>query len=355
MPANLATFEDGRYRMAAWGRIPVWHGEGQRSDELMDIQQARELGGLGYEVGCYPNRFEVEGGKLVEGLGVQIVRNDTLEPLGYASTEYAPIQNDQMLGLIQPFIKSGDIKGIMTCGVLGKGERSWCQAVVGDFGVDNVDRGLSTLLLLNSFNTTEALKVGFAATYVVCGNTYAMANREFERTGNVLSVMHTGDVESRMKQVELSLDMANKRIRTHEDIAKLLTDVKDVSPAELWRYAIASIPPSKTAIETGKEKGRIDNYWRNQWEAVMSEWYRAPGMDLPTRRDTAFGAWNAITGFVDYGRTPNATEAQRTRSALFGSGRDIKDAALDIAAQHWLQGNEWSEEVQIVDNLCPLG
>jgi len=352
MPANLATFEDGRYRMAAWGRIPVWHGDGQRTDELMTPEQALKLGGLDYEVETFPNEYVGPDGLRRDGQGVQIVRTDTMQVLAQASESYTQIQNRDMVELLRPFIDDGSVHGIMTAGALGDGERSWVQAVIGDFGVDTVDRGLSTLLFQNSFDTTMALRCGYSGTWVVCGNTWTMASKEFDSRDDNFSIIHSGNVEEEMKKVETRIHIANRTVRSQEEIATLLSKVKVSDPREVWRMAVACMPPSKNTLTTWKEKGSASGYWVNEWHKVVNEYNRGPGMDLDSRRGTAFGAWNAITGYVDYRRWPNATESQQARHSMFGSGADIKSKALDVSIDHFLFDNDWSEEVKEVETLC---
>ena len=51
----------------------------------------------------------------------------------------------------------------------------------------------------------------------------------------------------------------------------------------------------------------------------------APGQDLSSARNTAWGALNAVTYLVDHER--GRTESSRLHSALFDSGRQIKAGA----------------------------
>lgn len=353
MTANLATFEDGRVRMDYWGRIPVWHKTGQESESLLTVEEVEERGTISYPVGTRQHYWRDDEGTYREAKGVAIVREDTQEVLSYASDKYTVIQNSDMLDLFRKPIASGESAGIMTCGALGRGERSWVQAVIGDFGVDSVDRGIATLLALNSFDSSEAFQIGFAATWVVCGNTYAAAAREFAGDSSIRwKVTHQGKVEDRLREINAALDIANRRIRSHEEIAKELVKVRQVSAIERWKYTVACVPISDVALDNARESGKLPTFWANQYKAIQKEWITAPGMDLETRRGTAFGAWNAITGWVDYGRQPNQEAHVRARSLLSGSGRDIKDRALHLASDHFLGGADWDERTEEVAKLA---
>jgi len=358
MAANLNQFADGRYRMAAWGRVPVWHGTGQRSDELMDIESAKALAGLDFRAEQFPSGFIVtddDGNETVHaGRGVQIVRTDTLQPLGSASERYEIIQNEQMLELLRPFIDSGDIAGIITAGVLGNGEKSWVQGIIGEFSVDQHDRGLNTLLLTNSFDTTAAFQGGFSSVYVVCGNTYALARRGFDADVDdqvSFSINHKGNTKSQLGQISAALDVADRAIRSHEQVARDLAKVK-VSRADVWRLAVAAMPPSRATLDKWKATGQPTGYWINQWNGVLDESRNGPGHDLPTRQGTAFGAWNAVTGYVDYARQPSSTDSARTNQALFGTGADIKTRAFEVAVDKFAGGGEWSDTVHEVESIC---
>lgn len=358
MTANLASMADGRVAMVAWGRIPIWHGSGHRSDELMDVPTAAEKCGLFYPVGTFQACWRDDEGTVRDGDGVQIVRTDTMQALGRASKSYVAIPNaGAFTPVIQPFIDSGQIKGVMTAGVIGKGEKAWIQAVVGDFAVDDRDRGISTLLITNDHQANEAVSIGFNATYVVCGNAYSAAQWESAETKNVAKVYHSGGWEAAIARIARSIEFEAKAFRDHEIAARQLAGV-DITVKDVWALALAAMPPTDITVQKWKEqreKGEEPHgYFVNQYKAVMNEYFHGPGMDLPTRRDTAFGAWNAVTGYVDYARSPNSTPSERSRMVLMGSGRDIKRRAFDRAFDRWVDGKEWTEEEKEIVSLCPL-
>ena len=354
MAANLATMSDGRVAMAAWGRVPVWHGTGQRSDQLMTVEEAARVAGFDYPVLTRQAMFEVDG-EHREGVGVQIVRGDTWQPLGYASEWYRPIPNMDAFNVAGQFIGKG-LAGVMTAGVLGKGEKAWCQFVLGEIGVNSIDRGIATLLVSNDHTASGACKFGFTTVWVVCANTEAAAQREMDRTKNCVAVIHGGDVNANLKTVENCLSLAERRFRDWETAAKELAAAKLQDSKEVWRLAIASMMPPETTIEAWREKpDKSRAYHRNLWAAIFREYQEQPGHDIESRQGTAWGALNGVTGWVDFNRAATKSAADRTKQMWFGSGAEIKQRAVDVAVGRWIEGKPWGENVLEVEKLAGIG
>lgn len=348
MAANLSTMADGRVAMAAWGRIPVWHHSGQRSNELMTVEHACDLTGVDYQVIARPSHFKIDG-EFKAGKGVQVVRADNWTPLGYASERYKVIQNRQAFDVVGSLIGDG-IAGVMTAGVLGLGERAWMQFVLGEIGVDKLDRGVATVLVVNDHAGRMAATFAFTTVWVVCANTEAAARREYERTGKFCDVAHTGDTTFNLDVVRASINLADKVFRDWNETARMLSKVRLNSARDAYRLALAALAPDETTIEGWEQSSAgakaSKTRWSNLVAGIMREYFTGPGQDIDTRKSTAWGAYNAVTGWVDFGRSgPKKDVSKQVESMWFGSGAAIKDRARDAAIDHFLGGKEWSEHV----------
>jgi len=349
MAANLATMENGQVAMMAWGRIPVWHGTGQRVGELVPVERAYELSGVNYPVVTVPNEYRVDG-EVRPGVGVQIVRADTWEALAQASEYYRPIQNSTAFELAGKFIGQG-LAGVMTAGVIGGGQKAWMQFVLGQIGVSKLDRGVATLLVSNDHTGDGACTFGFTTVWVVCANTEAAAQRQLDHSGNVQRVFHIGDTQKALKQVQQPIDLANAKFKSWEEIAAELTKVETDAKA-MWRLAIAAVMPPDKTIEGWRERPDASKtYWKNLYTAIAREYYDAPGQDIDTRRGTAWGAFQAVTSWVDFKRAATKPADQRVKQMWFGPGAEIKERALTATLDHLRDAQPWPEQVLEVEQL----
>lgn len=352
----------GRDCMVAFGRVPVWHGLGQRVEKLLTVDEAHELAGTDYPVETRPNLYRNNAGELVEGVGVQIVRPDTGVSLGYASKWYAPIHNRTAFTPIAELTGKG-IAGIMTAGVLRNGEKAWMQGVIGSIGVDSVDQGVATLLVSNDHTGGGALKIGFVTTWVVCANTERAAQREWSKGGNerkVHSIMHLGDTEAAINAVAKTIDLARASFREWEATAKQLAAFRlDKPVAELYRLAVAALDVEETTVAKWREDPKAINRSSAPRFAqqIMREYLEAPGLDLASRKDTAWGAYNAITGWADFGLNHTANADSRIASMWFGgAASDIKDRAAKAAVDRYVGGKPWAPHVnEAADMLVTAG
>mgnify|MGYP001300029504 CR=1 FL=1 len=345
MAANLATFEDGRFRMYGWGRIPIWHGTGQRSDELLNVKEAGELGGTWYMVDARPAMF-MNGSDALRGQGTQIVRTDTLQALGTASDKYSCIQNKDAFGLLQPFIDSEQVAGIMTSGVLGQGEKAWMQAIIGTLEVGGPDRALGTIVVLNSHDATGACVIGFTSVYVVCGNTFASASLDLDGDAQkARKVYHVGDTNRGLRDIAQAIDIGTRQFKDEETVAKELAQVK-VEKKDLWKYWVEANPISDNGMSDFKADGSVSTFWKGVYGAMAHEYFRAPGHDLATRDGTAFGAFSSVVGYCDYMRHGNMSPEKQARFSLFGKGAKIKRDAMAGAQRHFLHNEPWGEDIE---------
>lgn len=362
MAANIATFSDGRKRMAGAKRLPIWwetqSDRAQRSEgELLKLDEAYELGGVDIPIETTPALYrDPRDGQVRAGKGVQIVRGDNGEALGHASDDYKVVQNREVFELLRQHLDAGSLKGVLSCGVLGNGEKAWMQAVFGEISVSPVDRADTTLLITTDHTARGAAKVGFNSQWVVCENTEQLAQRQWDKTGNVMKLVHFGDTKLGLAVINQSLDLAEKKFRQWESIARRLAGVKlDQEIKETRRLAIASmLPPLKTLEAWQKNADKPRGYWQGVYEGVMTEYVDGPGMDLDSRRATAWGSLNAITGYVDHGRSKSQSAESRLSQAWYGEGNEIKNRAGDAAVAHFLDGKPWDEQVLEVERLLAI-
>ena len=318
MPANIDS-------MAYAGEVP-WHGLGTRLTKRMTTDEALEKGGLNWEVELTSLRAESEAGRFDIDCKEHraVVRKDNNSVLGVVGTSYVPLQNKDAFSFFDHAIT--DRKAIFeTVGALGKGERVWMLAKVEgkDFEVLPSDKVDPYLLLFHAHDGSACVTSLFTPIRVVCQNTLRVA---LSKGSDRIKIRHTGDVAGKirlagdaLRMVGAMIDetkpvlvkMAQKQLthsKTEDYVAKVLRPNVDASDKEQTARLKSNIEDIMTLVETGR------------------------GSEINGVRGTVWGAYNAITEFVDHKRGVRGGEENRIGSIWLGQGSQIKQRAFSIGA-----------------------
>ncbi len=322
MPHELAT-TIGHTAMMFAGEIP-WHGLGTRLEEPATAREAIEAAGLDYLA-------ELNNLQTTEGIPIPqrkaVVRSDSREILGVVGTSYVPVQNHQAFGFLDAVVSDGELR-YHTAGALGKGERVWMLAKLPDeIRVKNSDDITEKYLLLsNSHDGSSSLRVYFTPIRVVCSNTLAIAARNGRGQG--ISIIHKGDLATKVQQAQVVLGLAN---RFYDDTEEQINRLANHYPSlrQLEQYFLHVYPDSPEG-----ESSRTTNV-RQEMLRLFEE---GIGHDMPAIRHTTWTALNAVTEYVDHyrstrGKTSSDKASNRLESAWFGSGARLKERAWDLALE----------------------
>lgn len=320
MPHDLATI-NGRTAMFYSGVTP-WHGLGRRLAAPATAKEAIVAAQLNYAVDLRPLMTE-------DGLPVAkrraVVRRDTDTVLGTVGSGYTPIQNVDAFDFLDEVAGEGHVR-FHTAGALGQGERVWMLAKLpGNIrvhGTDDISKKF--LLLSNSHDGSSSLRVLFTPIRVVCQNTLAFAHRQGRGQG--ISIVHRGDVRSRVEEARRLLGLADRTFdRYGEQINVLAKRQLTVSEVEDFFWGLYPDGADEKRGRSRAIRERLENLFEN-----------GLGQDLPGIRHTAWAAVNAVTEYVDHHRTTRGRD-DRTRvdrrlaSAWFGSGAQVKLRAWEQA------------------------
>jgi phage/plasmid-like protein (TIGR03299 family) len=322
MSHNLAS-TNGRAAMFYYGETP-WHRLGTKLDNPATAAEAIEAAGLNY-------RAELTQMLTVDGIPIHdrkaVVRSDNREVLGVVGNSYVPIQNAECFNFLDAVVAEGQVS-YHTAGALGKGERIWMLAKLpGHIQVKNTEDITEKFLLLhNSHNGSSALRVFFTPIRVVCANTLAIAERDGRGKG--FAVRHKGDLNSKIRQAQTVLGLAN---RFFDDV-QIKVDVLAnhyPTPSQLKNFFQTLYPDSPE----GKNK-RLENI-RSELSRLFEE---GMGQAIPGIQYSSWAALHAVTEWVDHHRPTRARnsaerESLRLKSQWFGSGAMIKARAWDLALQ----------------------
>lgn len=331
MPANVNS-------MAYAGAVP-WHGFGTRLTKRMTSEQALSAGGLDWEVKLTDVRAVKEDGKEIEcEENRAVVRLDNDSVLGVVGTSYVPLQNKEAFGFFDTAIT--ERKAIFeTVGALGKGERVWMLAKVegSDFSVLPDDAIQPYLLLSHSHDGSSCVRAKFTPIRVVCQNTLRVA---LAKSSDEIKIRHTGDVAGKIRSAGDILRVAGAMIDETKPIFIKMAQ-KQVTSKVAELYIRKSLQPSFS--ESKEASARLDT----MVDSVADLMENGRGSDIKGVRGTAWGAYNAITEFIDHKRKVRGGEDNRIGSIWFGQGSSVKQRAFVLGAR--LAGINVGEEVALIN------
>lgn len=252
-------------------------------------------------------------------------RKDSDYPLGYVKSKYTIVQNKEAFAFFDKAVGANKAKW-ETAGFFGNGERVFVSAKLPE-GIkvkgDDVD---NYLLFVNSHDGSGGVKILFTPIRVVCQNTLAAA---LKCKTNYITFRHTSSVHKNIDIADEILGISKKFIEetneaynilaniqlTDDDVIDYICDINlsDEEKAKLASYKFNNhhiISGNKTVIDAIGLSTRKFNVIREMYA------YYHYGIGQKEIKDTAWGAYNAVTGY--YSNVDNARDAKRMDSLMFG-------------------------------------
>jgi phage/plasmid-like protein (TIGR03299 family) len=296
------------------GEVP-WHKLGTKLDKPATAAEAIEAAGLDFTVDKTPLRTTYFEGP-IEG-HFATVRTDTFQALGVVGSRYEPVQNRDAFTLFDELVGEGEAI-YHTAGALGKGERIWLLAKLPDYirinGNDIVEK---FLLLTNSHDGSSPVRVKLTPIRVVCENTLAIALAGAEQE---VRIRHTTNAQVKLKEAHEVLGLSNWLYAELDRIFNGMSERK-LTGEEMKGYVRAVFPePPRVYHRSNVPKIH---------EKVVELAETGAGAELA--RGTLWGAYNAVTEFVDHCRLSRADDSSRLKSTWFGTGERIKKQAFKVA------------------------
>jgi phage/plasmid-like protein (TIGR03299 family) len=306
-------------------KLTPWHKLGTIVQEAPTAADAIRLAELDWSVRTEPLQI-VNGGRPVEARAV--VRDSDGSILGHhVGAGWTPLQNRDAFSCFDPFIQSGDC-AFETAGSLQAGRRVWVLARINrdPAEIGPGDEVRSYLLLSNSHDGTLAVRVGFTPIRVVCANTLAVAHAH--TASALLRVRHTrGIVEVLTRTREIIDAVAGEFSATALQYRFLAS--RGVNRTDLRKYVrrVLGLTVAEGTEQLCKRSADTE-------AAVLERFDSGFGANLPSARGTWWGAYNAVTEFLSYGR--GRSDDSRLNALWFGESacinRDALAAALQMAA-----------------------
>ena len=295
------------------GKEP-WHGLGKKIPEgkRLNIHEAIIASGLDWEVEL--RHIYAENGPMMIGIPNQyaVCRQKDNSVLGIVGPDYVPLQNKDAFEWFQPFLDTGSVT-LETAGSLKGGSMVWVLARISgaDLKVGDKDGIAHYVLLSNSHDGSLAVRVGFTPVRVVCNNTLCLAHES--EASKLLKARHTAGLLENLKYIREIMDLAHEEFHATVEQYKVLL-VRKIDHKTLAEYVkfVFDLPENG-----GKEL--IPNITHLMEHGRGSE----------MAGNTYWGAYNAVTGYLNYFR--GKTQDNTLSSLWYGDSSQVNKRALEAA------------------------
>ena len=295
-------------------RETPWHGLGTKVLEAPDSEGALIAAGLNWSVIQEP--IFTRGNEAIRGYKANI-RDSDRRVLGVVTDRYKVIQNHEAFAFTDELLGQG--VRYETAGSLQDGKKVWLLAHMPHEYIISGERISPYLLFSNTHDGSGAIKVALTPIRVVCNNTLNLALSTAKRSW---SMVHTGDIRSKMQEARDTLFMAERYM---DELGKEFEALrlKKLSDQKVMEYIEVLLP-----VEDGSTPQQIKNIERLR-EDMKIRYFDAP--DLQDTGKNAYRFINAVSDFATHAkplrRTANYKENLFTRTA---EGNPLIDRAYQM-------------------------
>ena len=262
-------------------REKPWHGLGTRVEEAPTSGDALRMSGLDWTV--VQRNIQVCGGAKIKNYKAN-VRDSDGSVLGVVTDRYKIVQNFEAFEFTDSLI-GGEVR-YETAGSLNNGRKIWLLARLPEREIVG-DKTEPYLCFTNTHDGSGAIRVCMTPIRVVCNNTLNLALGTAKRTW---SVRHTGDMQSKMHEARICLEMANAYMDELSQTADRLANT--AVPRDKLGETLDEMFPI-TEDSTDREKRNLQKL-KDEYMVC----YFAP--DILKFRGTAWGAVNAMSDMISH-------------------------------------------------------
>ena len=230
-------------------REKPWHGLGTMVEEAPTSADALRLAGLDWTVD--KKNIQVCGGAKIANYKAN-VRSSDGAVLGVVTDRYKIVQNVEAFAFTDSLI-DGEVH-YETAGSLQGGKMIWLLAKLPDTEIVG-DKTEPYLCFSNTHDGSGAIRVCMTPIRVVCNNTLNIALSGARRAW---SVRHTGDIQTKLHEARMCLDMANKYMDKLAVYADQLAN-KTVKDEEIAKILDEMFPVTEESSD--REKRNAEKAW----------------------------------------------------------------------------------------------
>ena len=297
-----------------------WHHLGIRIDDALSVEDAlsRKDNPLNFEVTKEP--VFLGNGTLVHD-NYAIVRKDNGEALAVVGNHYVPMQYPECFRFMNNIVSSKEAI-FHTIGALRGGRRGWILAKLpGEIRVVGDDITEKYLLISNSMDGSSKLTIQFTPIRVVCANTLRAA---LAGTGISYSIRHTINASVALQDATKALGISNQYYTDLQDAFQAMQR-KEVNFGKAKAYIDAVFEAEAGSASKGSTRGQ------NILNGIYNLLESGKGAELPGVRGTMWGAYNAVTEYVDHVKKYRSEDSALENIAFGYVGGNLKQRAFDLA------------------------
>ncbi len=311
----------GKPAIAYVGKTP-WHGLGEKLPEGQPIEVWLKAARLEWDLKRLPVQYLVDGRLHTMGERFVLVRSDTDAALSVVSDDYRIVQPKEVLEFYRDLVSLYGY-ALETCGALDGGRKVWALARTGITGAaDDVgkDELAAYVLLATSCDKTLATTAAFTSIRVVCQNTLFFAYEDIKKHRRPqVKVPHNRHFDPYQVKEELGL--------MDEAWSGFITRVRRMAYRPMKPDTASAFFEELLLQKDGKA---LSSKAQREHQTIRGLFTSAPGQDLPTAKETLWGAVNAVTYYVDH--VGRGAGVDRLDSAWFGAGCALKEKAWTKAS-----------------------
>jgi phage/plasmid-like protein (TIGR03299 family) len=328
--AHALDFTTGKPAIAYVGETP-WHGYGTKLEPGMDIDVWAKAAGLDWTAIKTQGYFKIDMPDGEEDKPVYIpatdkfyiVRDDTFNVLGQFTGRYQPVQAKEILEFFRDFILLDDRFQLETAGALKGGAVIWALAKYQEEGTVLGEKHTQYVLLTTSFDGSLATTAQATMIRVVCNNTLTAS--VFDPKAATIKIRHNKLwTPSVAEEAHDKLTAVAESFDAYKGMAETLAAIR-MSKIQTEEFF-------KTLLFGNKKEDEIKTRGMTNFTNLMEAFGET--IHEGTDANSAWTAFNAVTRYVDHGRSTRRTngdesaEVARMSSAWFGSGAALKGKAL---------------------------
>jgi len=321
---------NGNYSFFSVRELP-WHGLGKILEFAPTAADAIKIAQMDFTVDATPLFARINDREKILKDKKCTYRTDTEDVLGIVSKRYEIVQNVEAFDFFDYAVGEGQAI-YETAGVLGKGEVIFITAKMPDtIRIGKSDDIIDKYLLLTmGHDGSLAIHAMFTPVRVVCNNTLLAALADKRNEGRI-TIKHTKKAHEKMLIARELMNITNKTANTFAEMLNQMVEIKLteeqlvsglelvlLTKKELQRLALVGDATDKyreAEVPTAKIK-TLDEMVKYSFEG--------PGQELDTCKGTAFGLYNAVSGYYQNWQNFRTEENRMFNNLLGGNATTIK-------------------------------
>jgi phage/plasmid-like protein (TIGR03299 family) len=345
-----------------------WHGLGFEVPEGATGAEMLNIAGLNWQVETRSLGMPTTNGKaftlaLPDSYRV-VVRQDNDTVFQVASKLWKPVQNQEIVDFFREYCEAGNAT-METVGALKGGGIIWALARLNgasDTKIGNGKNGkgdeVRGYMILATAHDGSLPTIGVPTqTRVVCWNTMRAAlhigasGKAGKKQVNEFRMIHTAKFDERKREeARKTMGMAIEQIAAVNEVAndlskarideegrlqfveRLLLNKGDLLQTIVQEQQPASILDAAVNATVGMTREAREKRVGFVGRAILDAIVNSPGANLPSAKDTWWGALNGCTFYADHA-AKTFSESNRVYNAWFGKNDTLKSDALNLAIE----------------------